>query len=301
MLFRSQFTEAGLTVSVADRAKRVVFTSLLVRRLVMLFAFVALYYLTRDPVLSYAVASLLSAVSGVLHVVSDLKKRLPFIPKTLNIRSGLWKEFSPYVLENISSSVRHFDTTIVAAVSSAHATGLYSAAFRLTKPLNQIGGAATAVLVPHASRSSVREIKRAARKLTIACGLGVVLAVICGLFSDYLVRFLLGEDAAAAGPVFAWALVSIAPICLAPSLGGLLQGSGYQKFVAVNGLLFGFITLAAVFIGTLVFGITGAAAALTIAYSLKSVSLAVRITTLREVEPASSIDKTNVGSGLLTE
>lgn len=300
-LAAEQFTEAGLTVSVADRAKRVVFTSLLVRRLVMLFTFLALYYLTRDAVLSYAVSSLLSAVSGVLHVVSDLQKRLPSTSKRLHVYPGLWKEFSPYVLENISSSVRHFDTTIVAAVSSAHATGLYSAAFRLTKPLNQIGGAATAVLVPHASRSSVQEIKRAAKKLSIACGLGVVLAAICGFFSDYLVLFLLGDDSAAAGPVFAWALVSIAPVCLAPSLGGLLQGSGHQKFVAINGLLFGFITLAAVFLGALILGITGAAAALTIAYSLKSASLAVRIATLGGIEPSGPVDGAEVGSSIHAE
>lgn len=278
-----QFTEAGLTVSVADRAKRVVFINLIIRRLVMLGVFLGLYSVSVEAVAAYATASFASSVAGVAHLVNDLRTRLRGAGK-VRIKGQLWKEFSPYVLENISSSVRHFDTTIVAAASTAQATGFYSAAFRLTKPLNQIGGAATAVLIPHASRSSLAGVKRAAKKLAMLGVLGIVFALVIGIFSNHVVNFLFGAGSDAAGPVFAWALVSIAPVCLAPSLGGLLQGSGHQKFVAVNGLVFGLLTLAGVFWGTLAFGISGAAGALTIAYTLKSVVLGVRIARLADEE-----------------
>lgn len=279
-LAAEQCTEAGLTVSVADRVKRVVFISLLIRRLVMLVLFVGLCWLTDDPLMAYGVASLASAVAGTVHAGLDLRRRLHGVAKA-RVRLQLWKEFSPFVLENVSSATRNLDTTIVAALTSVQATGFYSAAFRLTKPLNQIGGAATAVLVPHASRSSLADVKRAARKLSTAGGLGIILALIGGLFAEPILVLLLGDEFAVAGPVFAWALISIVPVCLAPSLGGLLQGHGYQKFVAVNGIVFAVFTLAGIFWATMVFGIAGAASALAVSYFLKSLVLALRIARLR--------------------
>lgn len=298
-LAAEQCTEAGLTVSVADRVKRVVFISLLTRRLVMLVLFVGLYWLTGDPLMAYGIASLASAVSGTVHAALDLRRRLHGIER-VQVRLQLWKEFSPFVLENVSSATRNLDTTIVAALTSVQATGFYSAAFRLTKPLNQIGGAATAVLVPHASRSTLVDVKRAAKKLSAAGGAGIVLALIGGLFAEPILVLLLGAEFAVAAPVFAWALISIVPVCLAPSLGGLLQGQGYQKFVATNGVLFAFITLAGIFWATMVFGIAGAAAAMAVSYFLKSLVLALRITRLRDngvTETASSADGVYVDLG----
>ncbi|WP_342022283.1 oligosaccharide flippase family protein [Arthrobacter citreus] len=301
-LAAEQFTEAGLTVSVADRVKSVVFVNLLVRRLSMLATFVGTYYVTYDAVLSYAFGCVVSAICGVTHVALDLRVRLRGMEKP-QVRLGLWKEFSPFVLENISSSSRNLDTTIVAALTSVQATGYYSAAFRLTKPLNQIGGAATAVLVPHASRSSAREVKRAGTKLCVVGLLGIVVALLGGLFAEQIVVLFFGSDFVVAAPVFAWALVSIAPVCLAPSLGALLQGQGYQKFVAVNGLVFACITLAGVFIGTAAFGISGAAAALALSYILKSLVLAIRIGKLRTTDNSmvEHVDSRNASTAFKAE
>ena len=282
-LAAEQFTEAGLTVSVADRVKSVVFINLLIRRITMLAVFVGTYYVVYDPILAYAIGCIVSAICGVVHVSFDLKARLRGKGRP-KVRLGLWKEFSPFVLENISSSSRNLDATIVAALTSVQATGYYSAAFRLTKPLNQIGGAATAVLVPHASRSSTKQVKRAGTKLSLVGGVGVAVALIGGLFAEQILVLFFGNDFGVAAPVFAWALISIAPVCLAPALGALLQGQGYQKFVAVNGLIFACITLACIFIGTAVFGITGAAAALALSYTLKSMVLAIRIGRLQDPE-----------------
>lgn len=297
-LAAEQCTEAGLTVSVADRVKRVVFFSLLIRRLVMLVLFVGLCWLTGEPIMAYCIASLASAVSGTFHVGLDLRRRLSGIAR-VKVRFQLWKEFSPFVLENVSSATRNLDTTIVAALTSVQATGFYSAAFRLTKPLNQIGGAATAVLVPHASRSSLADVKRAAKKLSAAGGIGIIIALVGGLFAEPLLVLLLGAEFAVAGSVFAWALISIVPVCLAPSLGGLLQGQGYQKFVAMNGVVFAVVTLAGITGATVVFGIAGAASALAVSYFLKSLVLALRIAKLRDngvAGAASAVGDLDVGS-----
>lgn len=284
-LAAEQFTEAGLTVSVADRIKSVVFINLLLRRLTMLMVFVGTYYVADDAVLAYAVGCIFSAACGVVHVGFDLRVRLRGKNKA-RVHLGLWREFSPYVLENISSSSRNLDTTIVAALTSVQSTGYYSAAFRLTKPLNQIGGAATAVLLPHASRSSTRQVKRAGTKLCVAGGIGIAMASLGGFFAEPIVTLFFGPDFGVAAPVFTWALISISPVCLAPALGALLQGQGYQKFVAVNGLVFAFVTLASIFAGTAVFGIAGAAGALAVCYMLKSTVLAIRIARLRGGGPS---------------
>lgn len=295
-LAAEQFTEAGLTVSVADRIKRVVFISLLLRRLIMLFVFVGSFYLTEDALLAYGIGSIASSFSGVLHVALDLKKRL-YGSERVRPRWSLWREFSPYVLENISSSSRNLDATIVASLTTVQATGFYSAAFRLTKPLNQIGGAATAVLVPHASRSTIAGVQRAGKKLCLVGAIGVLLAVIMGLFSESIVVLFFGAEFSVAAPVFAWALISIAPVCLAPSLGALLQGQGYQKFVALNGMIFAVVTLVGIILGTVIFGISGAAAAMAMAYSLKSAILAWRISRLKANDSPAGLEPTTSLTG----
>ena len=280
-LAAEQYIEAALTLSVADQAKHIVLVSIAIRRLCSLGIFVILYALGFDPLGSYSLGLLISSIFGLIHIRIDVRQRLVGAPRG-RLRPALLRRLFPYVLANISSSSRNLDTSIVAAAASAYDAGLYSAAFRLAKPLNQIGGAASAVLLPHAARSSTSTVKRAGVKLALSALVAMVPLALLGLLSETIVVFLFGNDFSDAAPAFAWAIVSIAPVCLAPPLGSLLQGLGFQRYVAWNGVTFAIVTLVFIWIGILHYELAGAAAGLTIAYILKSSSLIIRILKTRE-------------------
>lgn len=275
-----QYIEAALTLSVADRSKRVVLISIALRRISSLGVFVGAHWLGMEALGAYSLGLAASTVLGLVHVAIDVRRRTSGVSAG-RLRISLLKSLLPYVVANLSSSSRNLDTSIVAAVTSAHGAGLYSAAFRLTKPLNQVGGAASAVLLPHAARSSVANVQLAAKRLSLVSVLALVPAAVLGCFSESIVVTLFGVEFVSSAPAFAWALMSIAPVCLAPPLGSLLQGVGHERFVAWNGVIFGVVTLVAVWVGAVIFGVSGAAGGLTIAYCLKSAFLAARIGALK--------------------
>lgn len=277
-----QFTEAGLTVSVADRSKFTVTTSILMRRGLALGAFVGLYMLGVEALEAYAWSLMGSAAAGWLHIHLVLKQRLGHVPDRASARA-MYKALAPFLIANLSAASRTLDSAIVGAVTSVHVAGLYSAASKVTRPLMLVGSSAVAVVLPHAARQPLHVAKHFGRRMTAMALLFSVPIVPIVLLAEPIVTFLFGADYADAAPAFAWAAAGLPFLSLAPPLGGILQGQGFQSFVAKNGVVFAALTLVLVWIGAVTWGAGGAAAGITVAYALKSTALFLR---LQRAEPA---------------
>lgn len=277
-LAMDQFTEAGLTVSVADKSKLVAVVSVLVRRSLALVLLCSLYAAGTSVVAAYCIGLLTAAAAGLLHISTDLHRRMKDVADRSDPKA-LYRALAPYFVANISSQVRTFDVAIVGAVVSVGSAGLYSAAFRLVNPLMVVSSSVVAVVLPHAARLQLPSARQLGRRLTAVTLLsGVPLAATIP-FSGDIVVFLFGNEFAGAAPAFAWALVAIPFISLAAPMGGVLQSQGYASFVAINGTVFAAANLLAVLLGSILWGPVGAAGGVALSYACKSASLYVRLAT----------------------
>lgn len=275
-LAADQFVEAGLTVAVADRAKRVVIVSITVRRSLTLAAMFALHALGVDPVAAYVVGQLASAAFGLAHVRADLRRRVSE-PGPRPTAAAMYRALVPYVVANVSTASRTLDAALIGALASVQSAGLYSAAERLIRPFMLVGGAAAAVVLPHAARHPLAEGKRLGRVLVVSAVAALVPLGGLALASGPIVRLLFGDAFAGAAPMLAWGLCSLPFVSLASPLGGILQGQGHAGFVARNGMVFAAVTLALIAGGAWQWGGTGAAAGVGAAYFLKCLFLWTRL------------------------
>jgi O-antigen/teichoic acid export membrane protein len=271
-----QFTEAGLTIPVADRSKFTVVASILMRRGLALGAFVGLYLFGVEALQAYAWSLIASAAAGWLHIHLVLKRRLGYVPDRASART-MYKALAPFLIANLSAASRTLDSAIVGAITSVHAAGLYSAASKVTRPLMLVGSSAVAVVLPHAARQPLHVAKHLGRRMTAMALLFSIPIVPIVLLAEPIVTFLFGADYAEAAPAFAWAAAGLPFLSLAPPLGGILQSQGFQSFVARNGVVFAVVTLGLVWIGAVLWGAGGAAAGITIAYLLKTAALFLRL------------------------
>ena len=271
-----QFIEVGLTVPIADGAKAILAISLLMRRLITLGVFLALFQGGVPATSAYCIGVTLGAAVGLAHVLRVLRRRLPATPDRVPIRS-LYRTLTPYFLANLSSQVRTLDTAIVGAVTSVGSAGLYSAAFRLVNPLMLVSSSVAAVVLPHASRHTLPAAKRLGMRLTLAAILFSLPLVPVVIYAEPIVVLLFGTTFSAAAPAFAWAVAAIPFLSLTSPLGGVLQSQGHEKYVAMNGIILAIVTLGLVLLGALAWGPSGAAAGVTAAYTFKTASLLLRL------------------------
>ncbi|MCU1517297.1 MAG: lipopolysaccharide biosynthesis protein [Pseudarthrobacter sp.] len=275
-----QFTEVALTIPIADKNKGIFVVSLVLRRIVSIVFFIGLYLAGLDAVGAYAVSAMAASAAGLVHVLAVLRRRLRGIKSDVGYL-GLYKALVPYLLANLSAQSRTLDTALVGAVSSVSGAGLYSAAFRLINPLMLVSSSLVAVLLPHASRKNLQETKRIGWQLSLAAVVVGVLAIPVIANAGLIMELLFGSEFLPAAPAFAFAVAALPFLSVAPPLGGLLQSQGFESFVAKNGIAFAVVNLVTVLIGALLWGPTGAAAAVAVSYAGKSLSLYLRLHTAR--------------------
>jgi O-antigen/teichoic acid export membrane protein len=275
-----QFTETGLTIPIADKEKLVFIISVITRRSLALGSFALLFAVGAEVVLAYSIGLLAAAATGVVHIAVHLNRRLMRESGRTGAKS-LYKTLAPYLVANLSSQARTLDTVVVGAVVSVLSAGLYSAAFRLINPLMLISGSIVAVVLPHAAVLPLPAARHLGRKLTALTLVSSLPLLAIIPFATPTIVFLFGHDFSPAAAAFAWAIVAIPFLSLAPPLGGVLQSQGYESFVARNGAIFAIVNLAMVLLGALVWGPAGAAAGVALSYALKSASLYLRLSLAR--------------------
>lgn len=259
-----------LGVPIADGDSRTPAVSMLLRRSVSLVVLLVGLRTGLDPLWSYGAGLLAGAVAGQVHV----RRVLDIDAGAGRSRAGaVVRQAWPFLVSNVTAQVRTLDTAIVAATLTAGAAGLYASASKLVQPLLLIPQTIGSVVTPHAARLEPRAARRLGVRLSALFTAALVPIVPLMFIAERLVVLVMGASYAGAGPALAWSLAGLPFMSLAASLGGLLQGQGAEKLVAVNGTVFGALMIPAIVAGALWGGIGGAAAGLAASYLLRSVVL----------------------------
>lgn len=264
--------DTGLGVAIADGDKIKPNVSVVIRRSLTLVLFLLMIALGIDALASYGVASLFGAIAGQVHMGLVLRSSLRAQSGAFRFYEVLHKTF-PFFLSNIAAQSKSLDVVIIGAVAGVPAAGLYTAAIRLTNPFYLLPQALTALILPHAARNGPAY----ARRLGHLVALGA-LALLAGLaplmlYSKQLAVLVLGTEYASASVLLTLSLGALPFVSLSSILGALLQSQGNQRFVAINGLFFAVLLLGAMWLGAVVQGAAGTAAALIIIFAAKSTIL----------------------------
>ncbi|MEW1874064.1 oligosaccharide flippase family protein [Pseudarthrobacter phenanthrenivorans] len=269
--------ETGLSFFIARGNRIVPNLSLLVRRAVPLSATLLAVSFAVDPLAPYALAY-------VLACCGDLWFQSILLTKSLGIRRSSDSEFFsvvkqawPFFIGNLTAHVRFLDISIIAAMASVQGAAMYSAASKITNPLQLIPNTLTALILPHSSRLKLHDSKRLANRVTVAFLSLLVLVTPLAFYAERIVVLVFGTTFSEAAPVLAISLISLPLVTLSSPLGSVLQSQGYEKYVALNGLVFSVLLLASLLISSHLWGVVGAALAVAAVFGLKCASLYLKI------------------------
>jgi O-antigen/teichoic acid export membrane protein len=266
--------ETHLSVFYADGSRFVPAVSILGRRLLMLAVFWGLLQASMDGALAFGIAQLAGATfSQVLQRFTVAPVARTASPLGLGtVFRGSWRFWASSVL----NQVRILDSAIVGAFASVASAGLYAAAQKLVNPLLLLPASLSQVILPAVARdrSNVRRITKR------VCGLFLVTYVVIvpvTFFARDLLDLLFGSPYGDGASILVWAMLGFPMLALSGPLAAILQGLGDEGFVALNGVFFAVVALIAMVGGAIMFGPTGVAAGMTIAYTLRTPVLIVRI------------------------
>lgn len=266
--------ETHLSVFYADGSRFVPAVSILGRRLLMLAVFWGSLQASVDGALAFAIAQLAGATfSQALQRITLAPLSRTASPLGLGtVFRGSWRFWASSVL----NQVRILDSAIVGAFASVASAGLYAAAQKLVNPLLLLPASLSQVILPAVARdrSNVRRITK--RVCGLFLGTYVVIVPVT-FFARGLLDLLFGSPYGDGASILVWAMLGFPMLALSGPLAAILQGLGDEGFVALNGALFAVVALIAMVGGAITFGPTGVAAGMTIAYTLRTPVLVVRI------------------------
>lgn len=273
--------ETVLSVLIADGRLGHAVASIVGRRFVQVAIFVIAVALGGGAFASLACGLAVASVLGQIHVRSVVK--ISDRASTAEVWRAL-RESRAYLVSNVSAQARVLDATVVALVVSGAGAGLYAAASRIFSPFVSIPSALSAVLVPRSATARAGEARRLFWRMNAAVVLAVGAVCVAGIVvAPWLAGALFGEVYSGAGAVIAVMLAGVPSFCASSPCGAVLQGVGRGALVAKIGVVSAVGLLAAVAAGAALFGAVGAAAAVSLTYVLKHVSLlAVGDAALRE-------------------
>nr|WP_279432479.1 oligosaccharide flippase family protein [Labedella endophytica] len=271
---RNADTRVGLAV--ADGRAAISVINLVVRRASALVVFAALTLLGLHGVLAYSIAVALAGLGSAVWANYYVRRHISALPSSMRlaIRSA-----RPFWFNSAAMQARNFDATIVGLAGGAVAAGLYSAASRLTVPLQILPTSMATVVVP-ASIRAVRDglsLRPLARSLVATTGLMVAFSAALILVVPLLLPAILGDAYQGSVPVIQIVVAFLPFSAVSSLLTALLQGLGDGVLVAAIAVSVTLVCLALVLIGTTVAGPAGAAVGLGVSFGLQSVLLGLRV------------------------
>lgn len=269
--------DARLTVVFADGDAWINVTNLISRRVAGVALFVVLVAVGSEPLLAYSVGIAIAAIASSFFANLYVRRRVT-ADATLTYRE-LIAASRHYWANSVATQARNLDVVIVAGFAGSVASGFYASASRLTTPLRILPTSLASVLIPAATRAVTA--KRSLWPLLKPAGL--MLAGVTLLYgalivtAPWFVPLALGDPYAPAVPVIQIVLLGL-PFAAAASLSNaLLQAIGDKKFVAAAATISTIACLLGVTGTSLVWGAVGAGWALTAAFILQAVLVAVKL------------------------
>jgi O-antigen/teichoic acid export membrane protein len=220
-------------------------------------------------------------LAAALAAQTVLRLRLRrIVPVGAHSHVSLWRTLrlgAPFALTNLGAQISALDTLLLSAVMPPYAVGLYTAAAKLTSPFLLVPQALSSVILPHASTLSLPQVQRLSGRLVILFGLAVPVLGAVGLLSPALLAMVVGQEYTDAAGCLLALLLGLPFFALSSPLGSLLQSQELERFVSLNGMAFGVLSLVGLGLGAWVGGITLAASLLGMTYLVKCLALWCRL------------------------
>lgn len=279
--------DVWLSVAFADGDAHLNVLNILGRRAATIVGFLGLAVLDVEPVLAFALASAVAAVVAAGSARLAIRGRVPRDVEPVSIGRVL-SLARPYWANSVATQARNVDAALVGAIAGATQSGLYASGSRLTTPLRIIPTSLASILIPHSARAGASRV--ALRKtLKIAAitsgGMAVFYAALAAVV-PFAVTPVLGDAYEDAEVVIIVVVLGL-PFAAAASLfGGVLQGRGMARSVALGSTTCTVACIVGVLALTPAFGAVGAAAALSTSYLLQVGTLAFAVRRLQRETPA---------------
>ncbi|QFG69726.1 lipopolysaccharide biosynthesis protein [Ornithinimicrobium pratense] len=270
--------DAAVGVPIADGERVFPAVSVLLRRMTTAAVFFVALLGGWPAVPAYCLAAVAGPVAGQIH----MRLRLATLGLQIRVRHAkgaatVVRQSSFFAVTDIGNQSRSLDVAIVGLVSSAATGGFYAGASKLIAPFSLVASTLAAVVLPRAARSTPRTVYRVALSMGAGALVLFVLAVPLAFILSPFITLILGEEFASAAPALAALILGLPFVALTSPLDALLQGTGRERFVAANALVFAVILVLAIFIGAAWGGATGAAVSVSVVSFAKSLVLFLRV------------------------
>ncbi|MGC4107104.1 MAG: oligosaccharide flippase family protein [Thermomicrobiales bacterium] len=266
--------EACLAIVYADGDWIETAANLVIRRAISLALLIALLGLNVQPLLAFSIAwglaSLTGAIIARVRIASliDLGDSLSF--------SQLLSHTAPYWATTAAMNSNTLDSLVVGAVAGTQQSGLFSISSRLTNPLRIIPTSVARAILPLAARRRASGESSGPLYVLIALTIGSMsfIYILLMLGAPYFVPRLLGEDFRQAIVPLQIVLAGL-PLASGVSIfNAVLQGEGNKVVVSRIAVICAVLYLVALVPGSIAFGAIGAAATLSLSYTVQLAALA---------------------------
>ncbi|HKC04364.1 MAG TPA: oligosaccharide flippase family protein [Patescibacteria group bacterium] len=209
------------------QARKMFFKSVLIDifqgmpKVIIPLAFLLLHVLTvKSTLFAFALSCLIAAVPGFIFTGSGFLK----VKIEKGVYPGLLKYSSWLGVNKVASSVANgLDIQMLAGISGATITGLYSIPARLTSFLNVLSGSFSAVLAPRLAGFGSKEAERTYLvKSSLVTGAVILFAVSWIIFAKPIILILFGTKYLLSVPYFKALILSMLPsIATIPSVSAI--------------------------------------------------------------------------------
>ncbi|WP_455835204.1 oligosaccharide flippase family protein [Pseudarthrobacter siccitolerans] len=270
-----RYSDTWLGLAVADGDAHINTVNVVLRRAIALLLYV-LCALWWDPILAFSVSLSAAALASAFAVRRQISSRIHLDGRSASAKRVLRKAW-PFWLNSIGTQARNLDVAVVTAVAGLSQAGYYAAASRVTSPLRIVSTSLATVLLPMASRGGPRDIKRLmALSAAVVLVMAVVYSVGAAIMPWIVTTFLTDAYLGAVTPLRI-VLIGLCFAAAASLLGALLQGIGFQLYVAHTAVVTTIVCLLSAAFGAAVSGASGAAYALLISFFVQMLLLLVRL------------------------
>jgi len=270
---------------IADGRSMIVAGSFFVRRTVaaVCYLLMTVTFDEVDALTSFGLALVLGAALGYASLHFGVRRTLASVREGRYSESRV-KHYSDAIRQGFpmlvgvgSMQLRGLDSTVIAAVASLSASGLYSAASKVVNPFYIIPSVLGQVMLPRAIGFDRRSIKRLSAAL-LAGGTAIagVAAALAQLASDFM-GWLFGGPYSSAGFILSAVLAGAAFFGASSVAGAVLQGRADARFVAVVGMASSVLMLGALALFTAMFGVFAGAVAAAGVFAAKLAVLTARL------------------------
>ncbi len=269
----------SLAQSVAlNAAARAAYT-LTVSRLAAAFIFFAMFHFGVPSTLSYVISFAATSVIAAAYLHGDLRSSTvrPTLEHSLRVAIESREESGHYWRSTLYGQVRQQDLLIASMLGGPLVAASYALPARAVSPLRLVATSISTSTFPIAARRDKGELKIYLRATLVASIAMVAATAALWAIGPSLAAAIAGQDYRSAGEVLRVLLVGVCFSIPGTVFSSILQGFGDGSFISRVGLGSAIIFLAAITVGTILVGPTGAAWGATSAYVAEFLVVGARL------------------------